>query len=91
MILMTTTQTVTGILLKQTAKAFLVRLDGSHSDCWLPKSQAKSVSSAPILDSYGDVECVSFSAEVPGWLYAKLPMNWYNSDPRSIPVAQRAW
>lgn len=89
MILMTTTETVSGILLKQTAKAFFVRLNGSHSDCWIPKSQATQVSSGPVFDSYGDLDCVSFSAEVPAWLYAKLPMNWNDGSP--IPYATAPW
>ena len=87
MFLMMTTTEVGGLVLKETAKALFVRMDQSHSDCWIPKSQLAGLAiAAPDEDG-----CRAFTAYVPEWLYRKLPMNWYNGDPRSIPVAQRAW
>jgi hypothetical protein len=71
------TQTVDGVVVRETAKALYVNVEGCHSSVWLPKSQMADLNVKEVVisegpDSYTDRY---FSAEIPAWLAARLPWN----------------
>ena len=83
------TERIGGLILGETAKAFRVRLEQSHSDTWIPKSQMSdlAVNEEDLDDGCKPLRYIA--ASVPAWLFVKLPMNW--ADGSAIPVAQRPW
>ena len=74
------------VIVRETAKAYMLRIAGCSDDVWLPKSQlvGASVSAEDYNDGCKPVRFID--AAIPAWLYAKLP---WKSGP--IPTAQRPW
>lgn len=74
------------VIVRETAKAYMLRINGCSDDVWLPKSQlsAVQVSAEDYNDGCRPVRFVD--ATIPAWLAAKLP---WTTGP--VPYATRPW
>jgi hypothetical protein len=80
------TTAIEAVVLKETAKAFYLTINGCHSSAWVPKSQMSNV--AISVEDHGDGSTPSryLDAEIPVWLWNKLPVN-----DGPIPYATKPW
>lgn len=78
--------TVEGVIVKETAKAIFANISGCHSSVWLPKSQLMGlrVSSEDLNDGMPPMRYLT--AEVPSWLWNKLPLNG-----GPVPAGTKPW
>lgn len=79
------TTTIDGLVIRTTAMAINLRIEGCESDVWVPRSQISN-----LVESYEDLRdgCKPmhlFTCSVPAWLYNKLPWNTRTA------VAQTPW
>ncbi len=74
MILMKTTA-IDGLVLRETAKALYVIVNGLTDSVWLPKSQLRGlrITEEDLRDGLPPMR--HLSAEIPVWLWNKLPVN----------------
>lgn len=80
------TVSVAGIVLRETAKAIYATLNECHSSAWLPKSQLRDLRIEEEDHRDGSPMTRHLNAEVPVWLWNKLPIN---TGP--VPWATKPW
>lgn len=84
---MNTTTNIDGaVIVRETAKAYMLRIAGCSEDVWVPKSQL--IGASVSAEDYGDgMKPIRFiDAAIPAWLASKLP---WTSGP--VPFATRPW
>ena len=81
------TTTIEALVIRETAKAYMLRICGCTSDAWVPKSQLEHVQivEEPHDDGYGSLR--HLTAAVPVWLWNKLPLRTADE----VPYATRPW
>ncbi len=72
---MNTTMIIEGVVLRETSRAIFATISGITDSVWLPKSQLSAL--ALTEEDYHDgMPPMRFlSAEIPLWLWNKLPIN----------------
>ena len=70
-----TTVTVEGSIVRETAKAVYVTLNGVSDTVWLPKSQLSGMRVTEEDFGDGSKPARYLDAEIPVWLWNKLPVN----------------
>lgn len=83
---MNTTQTVSGVILSETVKAFRLNIEGVSDTVWLPKSQCRDVQLSTEDFNDGMPPARYITAVIPAWLNARLPRN-----SGAIPFATKPW
>ncbi len=66
---------IEGVVVRETAKALFVNLNGVTDSVWLPKSQMTSLEIVEEDLRDGCRPMRHISAEIPVWLWNKLPLN----------------
>lgn len=79
------TTTIEGLVIRTTAKAFFLRIEGCESDAWVPRSQVSGWSEREEDLQDGCTPLRTFSCEVPAWLANRLPWNTRTA------IAQKPW
>lgn len=74
-----------GLVIRSTAKALYLRINGCESDAWIPRSQISGWSEHFEDLNDGLKPLHGFRCSVPSWLYRKLPWNTRTA------VAHRPW
>lgn len=72
-------------IIKQTAKAYYVNINGCHTSVWVPKSQLRNAREIEVKYADGEV-AYDLVAEMPEWLWYKMPRK---TGP--VPWATRPW
>lgn len=69
------TTTIEGVVIRETAKAVYANLNGVNESVWLPKSQMSELKIDEVDLDDGMPPARYISAEIPVWLWNKLPVN----------------